>query len=162
MDPWLLGSAPVTRSQLLLGFAARTRSGGFFDKVGRWAPKPSSKLCTTWIKPCCWRTPQATPDKASPDQTWLCPSRTSLVHPLRHPALTSQYCAPCPAAAVRHEATASPSKTTTVHLILMMFCILLRVGKHTLPPKHCTTALRSFVSDAASFLEKPNPAPVDQ
>ena len=146
-DPWLRDTTPATRCQLLLGFAARTRTGSFGK--GRQVGAQTVEKALRHVA-------QAFVLEGYPD-----PRRTGagsdLALPFTHilksfrdrdPAPKPQVALPVHAidlaAAARNNPTASPRETATAHLIVMAFYFLLRVGKYTLPPEHRTTRTVQF------------------
>ena len=146
-DPWLRDTTPATRCQLLLGFAARTRTGSFGK--GRQVGAQTVEKALRHVA-------QAFVLEGYPD-----PRRTGagsdLALPFTHilksfrdrdPAPKPQVALPVHAialaAAARNDPTASPRETATAHLVVMAFYFLLRVGEYTLPPEHRTTRTVQF------------------
>ena len=147
VDPWLRDLGPPARSQLLLGFAARTRTG-YFGK-GRQVSAQSVEKALRHVA-------QAFVLEGYPD-----PRRAAAGHDLalpfahllksyrdRDPAPRPQVALPVHAidmaAAARNNMAASPCERATAHLIVMAFYFLLRVGEYTLPPEHRTTRTVQF------------------
>jgi hypothetical protein len=149
VDPWLQDIAPATRLQLLLGFAARTRTG-YFGK-GR-------QVTSQTVEKAMRHVAQAFMLEGYPDPR--CPagsSGTDLALPVTHllksfkdrdPAPRPQVALPVVAiqmaSAARLDAAASPRAQATAHLIVTAFYFLLRVGEYTLPPAHVTTRTIPF------------------
>ena len=146
-DPWLRDTTPAIRSQLLLGFAARTRTG-YFGK-GRQVGAQTVEKALRHVA-------QAFVLEGYPDPR-RAGAGTDLALPFTHllksfrvrdPAPKPQVALPVHAidlaAAARNDPNASPREAATAHLIVMAFYFLLRVGEYTLPPEHRTTRTVQF------------------
>ncbi len=146
-DPWLRDTTPAIRSQLLLGFAARTRTG-FFGK-GRQVGAQTVEIALRHVA-------QAFVLEGYPDPR-RAGSGSDLALPLTHllksfrvrdPAPKPQVALPVhaidQAAAARNDPNASPREAATAHLIVMAFYFFLRVGEYTLPPGHRSTRTVQF------------------
>ncbi len=150
-DPWLRDTTPAICSQLLLGFAARTRTG-FFGKgwqVGAQIVEKALRhvaqafVLEGYPDP---RRAGAGADLASPFTHLLKSFR------VRDPAPKPQVALPVHAidwaAAARNDPNTSPCEAATAHLIVMAFYFLLLVGEYMLPPGHRSTRTVQFrISD---------------
>jgi hypothetical protein len=147
IDPWLRDVSSQARSQLLLGFAARTRTG-FFGK-GRQVTAQSVEKALRHVA-------QAFVLEGYPD-----PRRADAGHELalpfthllksyrdRDPAPRPQVALPVHAidmaAAARNDMAATPCDRATAHLIVLAFYFLLRVGEYTLPSESRLTRTVQF------------------
>jgi hypothetical protein len=146
-DPLLRDTTPAIRSQLLLGFAARTRIG-YFGK-GRQVGAQTVEKALRHVA-------QAFVLEGYPDPR-RAGAGTDLDLPFTHllksfrardPAPKPQVALPVHAidraAAARNDQNASPREVATAHLIVMAFYFLLRVGENTLPPGHRLTRTVQF------------------
>ena len=146
-DPWLRDTTPATRSQLLLGFAARTRTG-YFGK-GRQVGAQTVEKALRHVAQAFVLEGYPDPRRAGAGSDLALPF-THLLKSFRDrdPAPKPQVALPVHAidfaAAARNDPTASPRESATAHLIVMAFYFLLRVGEYTLPPEHRTTRTVQF------------------
>ena len=149
IDPWLRDAAAPTRSQLLLGFAARTRTGRFGkgrQVTHQTVEKALRHVAQAFVL-------AGYPDPRRPAGS----SGPALVLPFtnilksykdRDPVPKPQVALPVNAiilaSAARVAPTASPSAKATADLIVMAFFFLLRVGEYTRPADHVTTRTVQF------------------
>ena len=146
-DPWLRDTTPAIRSQLLLGFAARTRTG-FFGK-GRQVGAQTVEKALRHVAQAFVLEGYPDPRRGGAGADLALPF-THLLNSFRDrdPAPKPQVALPVHAialaAAARNDPNASPRETATAHLIVMAFYFLLRVGEYTLPPEHRTTRTVQF------------------
>jgi hypothetical protein len=147
VDPWLRDISTPARSQLLLGFAARTRTG-FFGK-GRQVSAQSVEKALRHVA-------QAFVLEGYPD-----PRRAAASHDLalpfahllksyrdKDPAPRPQVALPVHAinlaASARNDMAAAPRDRATANLIVLAFYFLLRVGEYTLPAENRMTRTVQF------------------
>lgn len=149
VDPWLRDIAAATRGQLLLGFAARTRTG-YFGK-GRQVGAQTVEKALRHVA-------QAFVLEGYPDPRCTAGSGSSaLALPFTHILKSYKDRDPVPrpqvalpvhaiklASAARLDPAASPTERATANLIVMAFFFLLRVGEYTLPPAHVKTRTIPF------------------
>lgn len=147
VDPWLRDITPATRGQLLLGFAARTRTG-FFGK-GRQVSAQTVEKALRHVAQAFVLEGYEDPRRAGAGSNLALPF-THLLKSFRDrdPAPRPQVALPVHAidlaATARNDPGASPREVATAHLIVLAFFFLLRVGEYTLPSEHRTTRTVQF------------------
>ena len=126
-DPWLRDTNPALRSQLLLGFAARARTG-YFGK-GRQVGAQTVEEALRHVAQAFVLEGYTDPRRAGAS------ADLAVALPVHAIALAATAC---------HDPNALPRETATAHLIVMAFYFLLRVGEYTLPLEHRTTRTVQF------------------
>lgn len=144
VDPWLRDTDATTRGQLLLGFAARTRTG-YFGKgrqVGAQTVEKALRHVAQAFVLAGYPDPRRTAGSGSAE---LALPFTHLLKsykdrdPVPRPQVALPVHAIQMASAARLDASAPARDRATADLIVMAFFFLLRVGEYTRHPAHVTT-----------------------
>jgi hypothetical protein len=147
VDPWLCRTSSAVRSQLLLGFAARTCTG-FFGK-GRQVGAQTVEKALRHVAQAFVLEGYDDPRRASASSDLALPFAHLLKSYKDHdPAPKPQVALPVHAidraAAARNDPSATAWDQATACLIVVAFYFLLRVGEYTLKPEHQPTRTIQF------------------